>query len=208
MMKNSCENTHPIDPDGRARDAPAVRSYDRLGLVCLAFGLAGALIVLVGGAPAMPWQLQRVWLHSPSLLLLGSVALMIVGGALIWRSEHPATAWLPSTGGTRFETVLLYTRAGCGLCEEAVALLTEYRAYLPPLVEVDIDTDPELVKRFDTCVPVIEIDGKVRFRGRVSEVLLRRLIESTPPLSEPGRYARTVASGDEFSPTGELRRPV
>ena len=27
-----------------------------------------------------------------------------------------------------------------------------------------------------TCVPVVAIDGKIRFRGRVDAVLLRRLI--------------------------------
>ena len=29
--------------------------------------------------------------------------------------------------------------------------------------------------------PVVEFDGKVRFRGRVSEALLQRLLEGTPP---------------------------
>jgi hypothetical protein len=42
--------------------------------------------------------------------------------------------------------------------------------------EVDIDLDPELKARFTDCVPVVEIEGKIRFRGRVNEVLLRRLI--------------------------------
>ena len=76
---------------------------------------------------------------------------------------------------------MLYTRAECGLCDEARKVLARYRAFLPPPVEVDIDMDPALRKRFDTCVPVVEIDGKLRFRGRVSEVLLRRLIERAEP---------------------------
>jgi hypothetical protein len=46
---------------------------------------------------------------------------------------------------------------------------------LAPLC-IDIDTDPALRAEFDTCVPVVEIDGRVRFRGRVDEVLLRRLL--------------------------------
>jgi len=49
--------------------------------------------------------------------------------------------------------------------------------------QVDIDADPELRSQFDTCVPVISTDGRIRFRGRVNEVLLRRLIEGTPPAS-------------------------
>jgi hypothetical protein len=47
--------------------------------------------------------------------------------------------------------------------------------------EIDIDQDPALVDRFDVCVPVVEIDGKVRFRGRVDELLLRRLLASRGP---------------------------
>ena len=42
--------------------------------------------------------------------------------------------------------------------------------------EIDIDTQPKLLEKYDTCVPVVEIDGKVRFRGTINEVLLVRLI--------------------------------
>ncbi len=70
-------------------------------------------------------------------------------------------------------TVTLYTRSGCHLCEDAQALLVRY-GLAPQLV--DIDADPLLRERFNSCVPVVVIDGKERFRGRVNEVLLRRLI--------------------------------
>ena len=69
--------------------------------------------------------------------------------------------------------VILYTRAGCHLCDDAKLLLQNHG--LSPR-EVDIDADPALTARFDTCVPVVEIDGQVRFRGVVNEVLLRRLL--------------------------------
>ena len=32
-------------------------------------------------------------------------------------------------------------------------------------------TIPQLREQFDTCVPVVEIDGKIRFRGRVNRML-------------------------------------
>jgi glutaredoxin len=67
--------------------------------------------------------------------------------------------------------VVLYTREGCHLCEDALGVLKEHG--LRPTI-VDIDADPRLRTRFDTCVPVVEIDGRVRFRGKVSPVLLRR----------------------------------
>jgi glutaredoxin len=69
--------------------------------------------------------------------------------------------------------VVLYTRRECHLCEEAHALLLAHG--LSPR-EVDVDADAELQRRFNECVPVVEIDGKIRFRGRVDAVLLRRLL--------------------------------
>jgi glutaredoxin len=70
--------------------------------------------------------------------------------------------------------VLLFTRSGCHLCEEAEARLLKH-GLLPTLI--DIDSDPELRARYDTCVPVVVIDGKERFRGQVNEVLLARLLK-------------------------------
>jgi hypothetical protein len=34
-----------------------------------------------------------------------------------------------------------------------------------------------LLQRYTNCVPVIVIDGKERFRGRIDERLLRRLLQ-------------------------------
>jgi glutaredoxin len=71
-------------------------------------------------------------------------------------------------------TVVLYTRRGCHLCDDAKALLLRHG--LTPQ-EIDIDQEPELLQKYDECVPVVVIDGKVRFRGRVDERLLVRLLK-------------------------------
>ncbi|QDS99700.1 glutaredoxin family protein [Adhaeretor mobilis] len=71
--------------------------------------------------------------------------------------------------------VNFYTRRGCHLCDEALAILN-HQGIKPEVI--DIDEQPELFEQFNTCVPVVEIDGKVRFRGRVDEVLLRRLLHA------------------------------
>ena len=71
--------------------------------------------------------------------------------------------------------VVLYTRDGCHLCEEAQEVLSEFG--ISPTI-MDIDADPILRERFDTCVPVVEIDGQIRFRGRVEPRLLRRIVRS------------------------------
>lgn len=69
-------------------------------------------------------------------------------------------------------TATLYSRHGCHLCEQAEELLRRYDFQIEA---VDIDQDPQLRARYGECVPVVVIDGRERFRGRVSEVLLRRL---------------------------------
>ena len=68
---------------------------------------------------------------------------------------------------------ILYTRQGCHLCEDACEVLQRY-GLRPQLV--DIDDDPSLVEKYTNCVPVVVIDGRERFRGRVNEVLLRRIV--------------------------------
>jgi glutaredoxin len=70
---------------------------------------------------------------------------------------------------------VLYLRQGCHLCEEAKGVLA---AEGVAVREVDVDDDSELKARYGECVPVVEIAGKVRFRGRVNRVLLRRIVRA------------------------------
>ncbi len=69
--------------------------------------------------------------------------------------------------------VILYTRHGCHLCEVARETLVSHG--LTPL-SVDIDQQPELKAKYDWHVPVVVIDGRERFFGRVDPVLLKRLL--------------------------------
>jgi glutaredoxin len=71
--------------------------------------------------------------------------------------------------------VTLYTRKGCHLCEVAYQTLVEH-GLEPQLVDIDTGADESLRAEFDTCLPVVEIDGKIRFRGRVEPLLLKRLL--------------------------------
>jgi glutaredoxin len=70
-------------------------------------------------------------------------------------------------------SLVLYTRAGCHLCDQAALVL---RRHGLAFAAVDIDQNEELRSRYDQCVPVVVIDGKERFRGRIDELLLRRLL--------------------------------
>ena len=97
---------------------------------------------------------------------------LIATGVVMQRSTPTATQC------PVFRSVVIFTRKDCHLCDDAKIVLLKWSADLPTILDVDIDDDPELVEQFGECVPVIEIDGKVRFRGNVSEVMFRRLIDA------------------------------
>jgi glutaredoxin len=78
---------------------------------------------------------------------------------------------MPAIMATHLATI--YTRSGCHLCEEAEEMLVRH-GLQPELI--DIDADAGLRERYNVCVPVVMIDGKERFRGRVNEILLRRIL--------------------------------
>ena len=73
--------------------------------------------------------------------------------------------------------VVIYTRQGCHLCEEAKLAMTradcagEYT-----LNEVNIEDDPELLQRYKNDIPVITINGVEAFRHRVSTEAFKKKI--------------------------------
>ncbi len=87
------------------------------------------------------------------------------------------TRWLRPKLKLTHWRVTVYTRAQCCCCHKAIDLLQDYqKRYLFALELVDIDADPELRARYDTSVPVVTINDKIRFKGIVNRVLLERLI--------------------------------
>jgi glutaredoxin len=72
-------------------------------------------------------------------------------------------------------TVVLYGRAGCHLCDDARAALLRVRAERPfRLVEVDIEDDPALLRRYLERIPVIAFDGEELSEYFLDEEALRR----------------------------------
>lgn len=70
--------------------------------------------------------------------------------------------------------VTMYGRANCHLCDEARAVIARVCAELgEEYVEIDVDSDPELVRRFTDEVPVTLVDGQRHDFWRVSEIRLR-----------------------------------
>jgi glutaredoxin len=65
--------------------------------------------------------------------------------------------------------VVVYSRPGCHLCEEAIDALVAMHAedYRFDLHEVDIESEEALLRRMLEKIPVIEVDGEI-----VSELVL------------------------------------
>ena len=71
-------------------------------------------------------------------------------------------------------TFTVYTRAQCCCCHKALDVLKEAQQRFGfAIEEVDVDSDPKLVAQFDTDVPVVALNGKVRFRGVVNAIAAR-----------------------------------
>ena len=71
--------------------------------------------------------------------------------------------------------VVLYGRPGCHLCDDARAALLRVRARRPfALAEVDIESDPALLRRYLERIPVVCLDGEQLFEYFVDEETLRR----------------------------------
>jgi len=65
--------------------------------------------------------------------------------------------------------VVVYSRPGCHLCEEAVAAIVALHGegYRFALHEIDIESDELLLRRHLERIPVVEVDGVV-----VSDLIL------------------------------------
>ena len=83
----------------------------------------------------------------------------------------------PETRKAAHLTFTVYSCASCGCCDKAMKVLKESQCRFGFIIdEVDIDHDPVLVAKYDTKVPVVTVNGKVRFRGVVNPALLERLL--------------------------------
>ena len=65
-------------------------------------------------------------------------------------------------------TFTVYTRKECSAATRRSTFQGYQKPYRFQIVTVDVDEDPELVAKYNTEVPVVALDGKVRFRGVVT----------------------------------------
>lgn len=75
--------------------------------------------------------------------------------------------------------VLLYSRPGCGLCDEAREIILAERARTPfALDEVDVSGDDALELEYGIRIPVVLVDGVEAFEIRVDPPGFARLIRA------------------------------
>jgi len=74
--------------------------------------------------------------------------------------------------------LVVLSRDGCGLCLDMLHELAELeRAQsLPPIIVVDVDSDPELARQFGLKVPVLLLDGSVICHYTLNSKELLRLV--------------------------------
>jgi glutaredoxin len=77
--------------------------------------------------------------------------------------------------------VTVYGKPGCHLCEDAVEVVARVCAELgTSYVEVDITTDPALVRSYGEQIPVTVVDGVQHDFWRVDERRLRDALGRAP----------------------------
>jgi glutaredoxin len=73
-------------------------------------------------------------------------------------------------------TVVLVTREGCHLCDDALSLLQDLGVQ-PELA--DVDSDDELHRLYDFRVPVVIVDGRVAAEGKITRDQLVGVLSRT-----------------------------
>ncbi|HEX7293060.1 MAG TPA: glutaredoxin family protein [Solirubrobacterales bacterium] len=79
--------------------------------------------------------------------------------------------------------VLVYSRPGCHLCEEAMQAIVALHedGYRFELLEVDIESDELLLRRHLERIPVVEVDGEVVSELVLDEAALRARLDTVGP---------------------------
>ncbi len=76
-------------------------------------------------------------------------------------------------------SVVLYSRPGCGLCDEARAVILAEQARTPfAFEEVDVSADEELEREYGIRIPVVAVDGREVFEVRVDPASFAALLRS------------------------------
>lgn len=74
--------------------------------------------------------------------------------------------------------IIFYTKPGCHLCEDALALLNRLQSEITLTVQaIDITTDDALFKKYFDKIPVLCIDDRVTLAAPIDEKDLRAALK-------------------------------
>ena len=77
-------------------------------------------------------------------------------------------------------TIEIMARKDCGLCDDAKTIIEQVIAEFPAEIKMtDIESDPELFKRYKEKIPVVLINGEESFVYKVHPITLRKKLEKT-----------------------------
>lgn len=133
-----------------------------------------AVLIFSDRMDLRPFEFPAVWYSTRSFHLLLCGVMFFCAAKMLRSPTHR----LQTRARPLFSSCRLFTRKNCHLCDDAIAVLLGFQGALPVLELIDIDDSRELMRQFGESVPVVEIDGKVRFRGAVNTQLLQRLIDA------------------------------
>ena len=88
---------------------------------------------------------------------------------------------MSAAGGPEGEPeIVVYSRPGCHLCEEAIAKIVALHeeGYRFSLHEIDIESDDLLLRRHLERIPVVEVDGVVASELILDEAALRGRLDT------------------------------
>lgn len=158
-------------------------AHKRVGSILLWLGGLVSILVVADRSGFASSFFPAFWYRSRPMHLLICVGFFVAGVLIYRRPDHAeedsaSHELAGSRSNPRFESVRFYTRTNCPLCDEAMEVLEEYGDTMPEIEFVDIAGNADLEQQYGNWIPVVEIDGRVRFRGRVDRVLLQRLIDA------------------------------
>jgi glutaredoxin len=150
-----------------------VRSW--MGTALMAVASLMTILVFADRTDAALFPLPGVWFATREFHILICLALFLMAAALLkGPSERQAAA---VDNRPVFRRVRFFTRKGCHLCDAALQTLQPFQSWFGQFEIVDVDDSSEFRRLFGDSVPVVEMDGRIRFRGGVHPKLLQRLID-------------------------------
>ena len=166
-----------------------------LGSVFLFLGGVLSALIFLDRWTAINVRFPDVWYVSQNFHLAMCVGCFVIG----WWAHRNAAAGSQTQRATDplFRTLRVYTKPECKLCDQALDVIQIYAADLPEIELINITGDPELEAQHGESIPVVEIDGRIRFRGIVSAELLNRLIVAQRRQSRSDSPQAVIVDGED-----------